>query len=100
MSSANDTLLDTPIARPPSSGAVRDRTPDLARIVRHALLAASPAGPLDRAIRAAARRSGPIPTGGEEVDDCALGLARQLADLLYAEAPLPPADPRCETVRN
>ena len=62
MFSANDTLpADGPVVRGPEPLAARDRTAELARIVRHALNAAVATGPLDRAIRSAARLSESLP---------------------------------------
>jgi hypothetical protein len=100
MFSANDTLLlDGPVVRGPAAMPTRDRTADLARIVRHALKS-SAASPLDQAIRSAARMVGSMPQATVDVDDRALLLARRMNVLLNRRAASPTADPHRETVHG
>jgi hypothetical protein len=101
MFSANDTLLlDGPVVRGPAAIPTRDRTADLARIVRHALKFGTAASPLDRAIRAAAQMVGPIPDATVEVEGRAQMLAGRLNTLMARRVTTPPANPHRETVRG
>ena len=96
MPSLQDTLrLDGAVVREPGASIARDKMPDLTRIVRHALMAAVASGPLDRAIRSAARSAGPLPNAGVDFDDRVRLVARRLNDLLVDQA-----DPHRETVRS
>jgi hypothetical protein len=98
MFSANDTLLlDGPVVREPAVIPTRDRTADLARIVRHALKAGAATSPLDRAIRSAAGMVGPLTQSSLDVDDRAQVLARRMNTLLAGRGQ-PTADPHRETV--
>src|SRR5262245_58737925 len=100
MYSANDTLVDgeSPVVRDRAD--LRDRTADLARIVRHALKAGAAASPLDRAIRAAAATAVSDSTAGADVDSRADALARRLNVLLARRETPALADPHRETVRD
>jgi hypothetical protein len=92
----NDTVpLSGTGERAPVALSPRDRTSDLRRIVRHALMAGAATGPLDRAIRSAA---GPLPAGSQDVDAHALRLARRIDSLLAQ--PVDMGDPHRETIHD
>jgi hypothetical protein len=94
----NETLLlDAPAVRGPVSPADRDRTADLARIIRHSLKSGAASTPLDRAIRSAARVTDPEPLASADADDRARFLARRL-NVLLARRSAPSADPHRDTV--
>jgi hypothetical protein len=100
MYSANDTLLlDAPVVRGPLP--TRDRTRDLARIMRHALMAGDASGPLDRAIRSAARTLAPLSDADDDVEGRALVLARRMNAVMARQTMADsPGDPHRETVRG
>jgi hypothetical protein len=100
MYSSNDTLLlDAPVVR--GTLPARDRTRDLARIMRHALKAGAAAGPLDRAIRSAARTVAPYSDADDDVDGRALVLARRMNAVMARQTMADsPGDPHRETVRG
>ncbi|HEX4588392.1 MAG TPA: hypothetical protein VH120_00565 [Gemmataceae bacterium] len=96
MFSTNDTmLLDAPAVRRPVLPN-RDRTDQLARLVRHALKDGASSSPLDRAIRSAARATGPA--GDVDLESRADFLARRLNALLAGRTTSRHADPHRETV--
>lgn len=95
-----DTLeLDAPTVRgTPMTPVARDRTADIARVIRHALKAGTATTPLDRAIRSAAQVSGPTALASEDADNRARFLARRLNVLLDRRSQTPHADPHLDTV--
>ena len=100
MLSANDTvLLHAPVARERVAHPSRDRTADLARIVRHALMASAATGPLDRAIRSAAQADDSPADESGDVDGRAFRLARRI-DAALARRPGALADPHRETLHD